>query len=195
MATRKRVTPVVTALAVLCLLNVLPPAHAQSPAFGLGRTPTPEEISVIDLGVTPDGQGLLPGSGTAAAGKQVYESRCVTCHGATAKEGPQDTLVGGQGSLATAKPLKTVGSYWPYATTLWDYLHRAMPFDHPGTLPVNDVYSATAYLLYLNGIVGEQDVLDQTTLPQVKMPNRNGFVMDTRPDTGSPPATRRRPRR
>ena len=150
----------------------MPPAHAQSPTFGLGRAPTPEEIKAIDIGVTPDGQGLPPGSGTAEAGKQVFESRCVTCHGATAKEGPQDVLVGGQGTLNTAKPIKTIGSYWPYATTLWDYVNRAMPFDHPGTLPADDVYSATVYLLYLNGIVGEQDVLDQTTLPRVKMPNR-----------------------
>ena len=91
-------------------------------------------------------------------------------------------LVGGKGSLATSKPQKTVGSYWPYATTLWDYIRRAMPFDHPGTLTPDEVYRATAYVLFLNGIVGEQDVLDQTTLPKVKMPNRNGFVADPRPD-------------
>ena len=91
-------------------------------------------------------------------------------------------LVGGRGTLASAKPLKTVGSYWPYATTLWDYINRAMPFDRPGTLPADDVYATTAYLLYLNGIVGERDVLDAAALPRVGMPNRDGFVPDSRPD-------------
>jgi cytochrome c len=168
---------------------------AQSPTFGLGRTPTPDQIKAIDIGVTPDGRGLPPASGTAEAGQRVYEARCIVCHGPTAKEGPQDVLVGGRDTLNTAKPLKTIGSYWPYATTLWDYVNRAMPFDRPGTLSPGDVYSATAYLLYLNGIVGERDVLDQTTLPRVKMPNRDGFVRDTRPDTGSNRVTGRRSQR
>ena len=157
-------------------------AYAQSLTFGVGHTPKPEELKAIDIEVTPDGKGLLPGSGTAAAGKEVYTRRCETCHGPTGKEGPQDVLAGGQGSLATSKPLKTVGSYWPYATTLWDYINRAMPFDHPTTMTPDQVYAATAYLLFLNGIVGEQDVIDQTTLPHVKMPNRNGFTTDPRPD-------------
>ena len=194
MAARSRARSSIAAVAVFVSLSVAAPVHAQSPTFGLGRAPTPEETRTIDIGVTPDGQGLPTGSGTAEAGKKIFESRCVTCHGATGKEGPQDVLVGGQGTLNTAKPIKTIGSYWPYATTLWDYVNRAMPFDHPGTLPTNDVYSATAYLLYLNGIVGEHDVLDQTTLPRVKMPNREGFIPDTRPDTGAKPATRRRGR-
>jgi S-disulfanyl-L-cysteine oxidoreductase SoxD len=155
---------------------------AQSPSFGVGRAPTADELKAIDIEVMPDGRGLPPGSGTARAGKDVYASRCATCHGPTGKEGPQDVLVGGKGTLNTSKPLKTVGSYWPYATTLWDYIRRAMPFDHPGTMSSDDVYAATAYLLFLNGIVGESDVLDQTTLPRVQMPNRNGFVDDPRPD-------------
>jgi cytochrome c len=91
-------------------------------------------------------------------------------------------LSGGQGSLTSQRPQKTVGSYWPYATTLWDYINRAMPFDHPGTMTTDEIYGATAYVLYLNGIVKEQDVLNQTTLPQIKMPNREGFVVDPRPD-------------
>ena len=157
-------------------------APAQSPTFGVGRSLKPEELKAIDIDVTPDGKGLLPGSGTAAAGKEVYTRRCETCHGPTGKEGPQDVLAGGQGSLATSKPLKTVGSYWPYATTLWDYINRAMPFDHPSTMTPDQVYAATAYVLFLNGIVGEHDVIDQATLPQVKMPNRNGFIADARPD-------------
>ena len=159
------------------------PAIAQSPAFGLGHTPTPDQLKLIDIDVTPDGKGLLPGSGTAAKGKDVYTRRCETCHGPTGKEGPQEALAGGKGSLATAKPQKSVGSYWPYATTLWDYIRRAMPFDHPSTLSTDEIYSATAYVLFLNGIVGEQDVLNETTLPTIQMPNRNGFVSDPRPDT------------
>jgi cytochrome c len=155
---------------------------AQSPTFGVGHTPTPDHLKTIDIEVTPDGKGLAPGSGTAAAGKDVYTRRCETCHGPTGKEGPQDVLVGGQGSLNTDRPLKTVGSYWPYATTLWDYIRRAMPFDHPGTLTSDELYAVTAYVLFMNGIVGDQDALNQTTLPQVKMPNRNGFVADPRPD-------------
>jgi len=158
---------------------------AQSPTFGVGRAARPDEIAAIDIDVRPDGRGLPRGSGTAVEGKQIYATRCVTCHGASGREGPNDILVGGQESLLTQKPSKTVGSYWPYATTLWDYVRRAMPFDHPGTLPVDDVYSVTAYVLYLNAILGERDVIDQTTLPKVKMPNRDGFVRDPRPDTGA----------
>jgi cytochrome c len=184
MATANRLT-----VALVCFCGAMATGalalSAQSPTFGVGRAARPDEITAIDIDVRPDGQGLPPGSGTAAAGKQIYAARCVTCHGATGREGPQDILVGGQGSLITPKPLKTVGSYWPYATTVWDYVRRAMPFDHPGTLPVDDVYSVTAYVLYLNAIVGEHDAIDQTTLPKVKMPNRNGFVRDPRPDTGA----------
>jgi mono/diheme cytochrome c family protein len=156
---------------------------AQSPTYGLGRAARPEEVQAIDIDVMPNGAGLPAGTGTASAGKQIYATRCVTCHGATGREGPQDILVGGQGTLASDKPLKTVGSYWPHATTLFDYVRRAMPFDHPGTLPVNDIYSVTAYVLFLNAIVGEHDVIDQKTLATVKMPNRDGFVSDPRPDT------------
>ena len=159
-----------------------PALSAQSPTFGVGHAPKPEQLRVIDIDVTPDGKGLLPGSGTAAAGKDVYTRRCETCHGPTGKEGPQEVIAGGRGSLATPTPLKTVGSYWPYATTLWDYINRAMPFDHPSTLTPDEVYSATAYVLFLNRIVGELDVLNEKTLMQVRMPNRYGFVSDPRPD-------------
>jgi S-disulfanyl-L-cysteine oxidoreductase SoxD len=166
---------------------------AQSPSFGVGRTPTPAELSAIDIEILPDGRGLPAGSSTAATGKDVYTRRCVTCHGPTGVEGPQEVIAGGRGGLASStgrgggRPLKTVGSYWPYATSLWDYVRRAMPFDHPGTLTTDEVYGATAYLLFLNGIVTEQDVLNDTTLPKVRMPNRDGFVPDPRPDV---PATK-----
>lgn len=175
MATGHSTAPIVAVLAAV--LGVAAGARAQSPTFALGHTPSAEHLKAIDIEVTPNGRGLTPGSGTAAAGKDVYTRRCETCHGPTGKEGPQYILVGGKGSLATDRPLKTVGSYWPYATTLWDYIFRAMPFDHPGTLRVDDVYSATAYLLFLNGVVGEHDVIDQATLPQVKMPNRDNFII------------------
>jgi len=155
---------------------------AQSPTSGFGRVPTAEELKAIDIEITPDGKGLPSGSSTAAAGKSVYTRRCETCHGPTGKEGPQDVLVGGVGSLATPTPQKTVGSYWPYATTLWDYIRRAMPFDHPGTLTNDEIYGVTAYVLFMNGIVKDQDVIDQASLVHVSMPNRNGFTSDPRPD-------------
>jgi mono/diheme cytochrome c family protein len=183
-ALRRNALAIVIALAGVVLAQPFRSLLAQSPTFGVGRTPKPDELKAIDIEVMPDGKGLPPGSGTAAAGKAVYTSRCETCHGPTGKEGPQDILSGGQGSLATSTPQKTVGSYWPYATTLWDYIHRAMPFEHPGTMTADEVYAATAYVLFLNGIVAEQDVLDQATLAQVKMPNRTGFTADPRPDVG-----------
>lgn len=164
-------------------------------SFGVGRPPTAAELKTLDIEVLPDGRGLPPGSGTAEAGKTIYANRCVTCHGATGREGPQDILVGGRGTLTSSKPVKTVGSYWPYATTLWDYINRAMPFDHPGTLPPDQVYATTAYLLYLNGIVGEHDEINRTTLPLVKMPNRSGFVPDPRPDTATPHRPRKAERK
>jgi mono/diheme cytochrome c family protein len=182
---RRRVRPLVAAAAAWLLVPLLPAAAAaQSPTYGLGHPPTPAELQAIDIDVLPDGHGLPPGSGGVDRGKTVFAGRCALCHGATGKEGPQDVLVGGQGTLATRKPLKTVGSYWPYATTLWDYINRAMPFDHPSTLTPDDVYAVTAYILYLNGIIGEHDVLDQQSLPRITMPNRHGFVPDPRPDVG-----------
>src|SRR5207248_1443440 len=138
----------------------------------------------IDIEVLPDGRGLPAGSGTAERGKTVYANRCVSCHGATGKEGPQDVLVGGQGTLRSARPLKTVGSYWPYATTLWDYINRAMPFDQPGLLKPSEVYAAVAYILNMNGIIREDQVIDATSLPKIVMPNREGFIPDPRPKGG-----------
>ncbi|HMF98843.1 MAG TPA: c-type cytochrome [Vicinamibacterales bacterium] len=182
MAIARRLLLALGTAAVLVLATPTVADAAQSPAFGVGHAATPSEIRAIDIDIAPDGRGLPPGGATAAAGKDVYTRRCETCHGPTGTEGPQDILVGGRGSLSTAKPVKTVGSYWPYATTLWDYIRRAMPFDHPGTLTDMEIYGATAYILFMNGIVGEHDDVDQQTLPLIKMPNRNGFVADPRPD-------------
>ena len=157
-------------------------AFAQSPTYGVGHTPSADELKKVDIEILPDGRGLPAGSGTVAHGKDVYAQRCATCHGPTGKEGPQDVLAGGKGTLATNRPQKTVGSYWPYATTLWDYIRRSMPFDHPGTLSDEDIYAVTAYVLRLNDIIGDAASVDQKTLPAIQMPNRDGFVADPRPD-------------
>ena len=157
---------------------------AQSPKYGLGRPATPEEIRGLGLAIGPDGSGLPEGSGTVGAGREVFKARCSRCHGEKAEGAVAPILVGGQGTLATAKPLKTVGSYWPYATTVWDYINRAMPFDQPGLLKPPEVYAVVAYILNLNGIIGNDQVMDAKSLPKVKMPNRDGFVPDPRPDVG-----------
>jgi S-disulfanyl-L-cysteine oxidoreductase SoxD len=159
-------------------------AAVHSQTYGLGRKPSVDDIRKYDSIIPPSGAGLPSGSGTAQKGQAIYAAQCARCHGATGREGPEDVLVGGIGSLATAKPEKTVGSYWPYATTLWDYLNRAMPFDRPGVLSPDDLYSLTAYLLNLNGIVSATDVIDANTLPKIRMPNRDGFFPDDRPDVG-----------
>jgi cytochrome c len=157
---------------------------AQSPKYGVGRPPTPEEIRGLGAAIAPDGTGLPEGSGTVAAGREVFAASCARCHGEKAEGGVGPVLVGGQGTLATAKPLKTVGSFWPYATTVWDYVNRAMPFDQPGSLKPPQVYAVVAYLLNLNGIIGNDQVMDAKSLPKIKMPNRDGFVPDPRPDVG-----------
>jgi len=169
-------------------------AAGQLPTYGVGRAPTAEEVKAWDLTIPPDGRGLPPGNGTAARGKPIYTERCASCHGEQGEDPKYSRLVGGHGSLVTAQPVRTIGSFWQYATTLWSYLRRAQPFDEPGSLTPDEVYAVTAYLLYLNGIVGENDVLDAQSLPQVRMPNRDGFVPDPRPDVGRTakprPATR-----
>jgi S-disulfanyl-L-cysteine oxidoreductase SoxD len=160
------------------------PAAAQLPTYGVGRLPTAEEVRAWDLTIRPDGQGLPPGSGTAALGKPIYAERCAACHGETGEDPKYSRLVGGHGTLATDKPIRTIGSFWQYAPTLWSYIRRAQPYDNPGSLTPEQVYAVTAYLLHRNGIIGEQEVMDATTLPRVQMPNRDGFVPDPRPDVG-----------
>ncbi|MEJ2239816.1 MAG: cytochrome c [Gemmatimonadales bacterium] len=131
----------------------------------------------MDISIAPDGANLPSGSGTPAAGKIVYEMNCMRCHGAEAASGEKlaDPLVGGIGSLSGAAPKKTVGSFWPYATTLFDYTRRAMPLDAPMSLTDDEVYAVTAYILSLNGIIESDAVMNAQTLPKVEMPNRNGF--------------------
>ena len=169
---------------VVTLLLITVPVMAQSPTFGVGKTPTAEEIRALGSAIAPDGTGLPEGSGTVAAGREVYAAQCARCHGDKAQGDTGPALVGGQGTLATAKPVKTVGSFWPYATTLWDYISRAMPFDKPGLLKAPEVYAVSAFILNLNGIIPDNATMDAKTLPKIKMPNRDGFVSDPRPDVG-----------
>ncbi len=164
------------------LLAAAVTVSAQSPRYEVGRPPTPEEVRELGSAIGPDGTGLPEGAGTVAAGRTLFAAQCARCHGPAAEGDVGPILVGGQGTLRTPRPLKTVGSFWPYATTLWDYINRAMPFDRPGLLQPSEVYAAVAYVLNLNAIIREDQVMDAASLPKVKMPNRDGFVADPRPD-------------
>ena len=177
-------------LAVAMALIAAVSAAAFGPAFGdehygLGAPASSELIAGWDIDVRPDGQGLPPGQGTAAGGEETFVERCAACHGEFGEAvGRYPVLIGGGGSLASADPVKTVGSYWPYAATLWDYIHRAMPFGDAQSLSVDETYAVTAYVLFLNDLVDEDFVLDRDSLPTVEMPNRGGFIDDDpRPDT------------
>jgi cytochrome c len=147
-------------------------------AYDFGRPAMPDEIQLWDIDVRPDGKGLPDGSGTAAHGKAVYAENCEACHGPNGQGGIKDRLVGGQGTLASNNPIKTVGSYWPYATTLFDYIRRAMPYQAPGSLSVDDTYAVTAYILSFNEILPADGKLDKDSLPKIKMPNRDDFIPD-----------------
>ena len=155
------------------------------PYSNVGRTPTKEEIQAWDISVGTEGKELPPGSGTAKEGAGIFAKKCAACHGATAEGsslGPR--LTGGKGTLTTPQAVRTIGSYWPFATTIWDYIHRAMPPNQGGSLAVNDVYALTAFLLFRNGIVQEGDVIDAKSLPKIQMPNRNGFIPAKLEDVG-----------
>jgi S-disulfanyl-L-cysteine oxidoreductase SoxD len=147
----------------------------------LGKPIPQEDLAPWDISIGPDGAGLPPGSGTVKEGEAVFMAKCQACHGAKGAGGPNDRLVGGRGTLAGEQPaVKTVGSYWPYATTLFDYVRRAMPLNESKSLTNNEVYAVVAYVLNLNGIVAESDTMNAETLPKVAMPNRNGFITFTR---------------
>jgi cytochrome c len=158
-----------------CASGAVTPAPMDGP--NLGRGATPAQIAGWDISVGPDGVGLPPGKGTPATGAAVYEQKCQTCHGAKGAGQPNDRLVGGQGTLASKTPVRTIGSYWPYATTVFDYVRRAMPYTQSQSLSNDEVYAVTAYLLQLNGIIGENDEMNAQTVPKVKMPNQSSFIV------------------
>ena len=158
---------------------------AEESRYGFGQLATEADIEAWNIDVNPSGEGLPPGRGTVQEGAVVYATKCAACHGPTGTEGPKDRLVGGQGSLATEHPIKTIGSYWPYATTLYDYIFRAMPFTAPQSLTADEVYALVAWLLHQNGILPKDAVMGAATLPAVTMPNRNGFISDLWLDVGS----------
>lgn len=167
----------------VCCVSAIAIAFAQSSRYSIGTPATPEQIRNRDISVAPDGTGLPPGHGTAVQGRAVYMTKCAVCHGRRGQGSAViPALVGGRGTLAGNDPLPTVGSYWPYATTVWDYIHRAMPYQDPGSLTPDQVYSLTAYILYINHIIGGHEEVDKRTLPKIKMPNSHGFVSDPRPD-------------
>ena len=168
---------------VLLFLAAATTVIAQQMRYGVGRPATSAEIRARDITVLPDGAGLPLGHGTAEQGRTVFSAKCAGCHGERG-QGTADfpALAGGFWTLSSPNPNSTVGSYWPYATTVWDYIHRAMPYQNPGSLTSDQIYSLTAYILFLNKILGEHEELNQKSLPKVKMPNHGGFVPDPRPD-------------
>lgn len=159
---------------IVALVLALPVAAAETPR--LGQPITEADIAPWNIDIAPDGQGLPAGSGNAVKGEEIYVEKCAACHGFDGVGQPADALTGGQGTLASAKAQKTVGSFWPYATIIFDYTRRAMPLNNPQTLTNDEVYALTAYILKLNGLIGDKDVMNAKTLPRVKMPNRDGFI-------------------
>ncbi len=163
------------AIAVAALVLALPAAAAD---YGLGRAATAAEVAQWDIDVRADGQGLPPGRGSVADGQMLYDDKCASCHGVFGESNDYMAIAGGVGSLKTNAPTRTVGSKLNYATTLWDYIYRAMPFTAPKTLTADETYAITAYVLHLNDILPADAELDQQSLPQVVMPNRDGYTRD-----------------
>jgi len=172
---------------VLSLVAAETVAHAQGypTRFEFGTPATEQDISAVAIAIPADGAGLPPGSGDYLKGKALYETQCAACHGTdlmgvaglpNMPAGAQLRLIGGRGTLASKNPVMTVESYWPYATTLFDYIRRAMPFVESKSLTNDEVYAVSAYILNLNEIIGKDDVLDAQSLPKVRMPNRDGFI-------------------
>ncbi|AMV48938.1 c-type cytochrome [Paraburkholderia caribensis] len=156
-------------------------ADLRKSADAIGTPVSEADIAAWNIDVAPDGQGLPPGSGDVAMGGKVFAAKCAACHGAKGEGLIGDQLIGGQGTLTSANPKRTVGSYWPYATTLFDYIRRAMPYNAPQSLSADEVYAVSAWILNQNGIVSDDARLDAHSLASVRMPNRDGFVPDPRP--------------
>lgn len=151
---------------------------AQTPDYkNVGRTPTAQEIQAMDIAIGIDGKELPPGNGNAKAGGEIFARKCAACHGENLEGSSQaPALIGGAGTLTSLHPKMTTGSYWPFATTIFDYIRRAMPRFQEGTLKNDEVYSLTAFILFRDEIIKKGDVIDAATLPKIKMPNRDGFV-------------------
>src|SRR6201986_5667835 len=176
-----------SAVALLALTALAWSARAETQGhYGIGRIATEAEIAGWNIDIGRNGENLPPGSGTVAHGREVFAQQCAGCHGEKGEGGVGERLVGGQGTIATPKPIKTVGSYWPYAPTLFDYIRRAMPQNAPQSLSDEDVYAVSAYILNLNGLVGDDAVIEAQKLSAIKMPNRDMFTGDPRPDVKNP---------
>jgi mono/diheme cytochrome c family protein len=164
--------------AVFCALAA--PAFAASgadvPVPHFGQPADPARIKAWSISILPDGTNLPPGKGSVSEGLATFTEKCVMCHGVNGVGKPADQLTGGVGTIGTKAPVKTVASYWPYATTLFDYIRRAMPANHPHSLNDHEVYSLVAYILSVDGIVKKDAVLDAKSLPKIQMPNRDGFI-------------------
>ncbi|HET7098380.1 MAG TPA: c-type cytochrome [Casimicrobiaceae bacterium] len=182
-------------LAGAALVLAVSTSAAQAPGagkFGLGKSATPEEIAGWDIDVKPDGTGLPRGRGSVAEGQAIYDAKCASCHGTFGESNSYLQIAGGVGTLASDSPIRTTGSKLNYATTLFDYIRRAMPFNAPQSLTADEVYALTAYVLNLNDIVGADAVLDQDSLPKLRLPNRDGLTTahgfmrrDGKPDTAN----------
>jgi cytochrome c len=160
-------------------------ASGYSGPYNFGTPATPAEIAMVNIDVMPDGRGLPKGSGNYTKGKEVYTAKCLACHGADlagVKGTGAAALIGGRGSLASGKPKKTVESYWPYASTVFDYVKRAMPFNAPGSLSDDEVYAVVAYVLGEANIFDKSATLNSRSLAKIEMPNKDGFIADPRPD-------------
>jgi mono/diheme cytochrome c family protein len=174
------------ALAITCAcLSGLFAGNTLAEAPRLGKPVSAEEAAKWDLNVFPGGEGLPEGKGTAAEGKTVYEQKCANCHGEGGRGATAEELAGGTHALDSETPDKTIGLYWPHATTLFDFIRRSKPMDSPSSLNSDEVYAVTAYLLFANGVIGEREEMNAKTLPKVKMPNREGFIwIDAKPGIG-----------
>jgi cytochrome c len=157
----------------------------QNPGVKFGTPISEADVAPWNIDIrTPDGKGLPPGRGTVAEGKSVYDAKCLVCHGAEAKGGPvYGSMVGGIGSFKSNSRVLTPGSMYPYAPILFDYIRRSMPMDRPQSLTENEIYAVSAYILNLNGLIPANAVMDASSLSKVQMPNRDGFIVDDRPDT------------
>ena len=164
-------------LFIILLVSVFN-SQAQQSSSGLGQQASKRMLKTWNLDIFPDGWGLPGGQGNAVAGKKVYQQYCLSCHGVEGSGDSAEELAGAGHSLTDNPPDKTIGNYWPFATTIFDFTRRTMPLNAPGTLSNKQLYAVTAYLLYLNGIIQEQDVMNARTLPKVTMPNRDGFIND-----------------